>query len=352
MGRTGSDDDLDFDAFMRDDGARPLSRAEEAAASRLRPGRPASEVAPAPPAPPVGPDPRIAALEAEVLAARALTLEARGAAAAAGARVGELEDRVKALELEVATAALQVKEARRLVAARDAELARRPRAGAATAGRADRAARGEAAPKETRSATRLNALLEARGLVDADERAAGLAAVLGTDSARALIDKLGARDGDGVASILERKLALLCGAPGCAAPEHAAVFAVPPERCEICGGSDIQRAARAFAEACAGAGVTRVRLVGGSPSYKTQIEALFPRGGALTVLITEGGKKVPLNRSKAQQRGDDLVIIWGATELDHATSGAYRKAYGRVFTIANRGIGRMLELAAAEIARG
>lgn len=339
----GRDDELDFDAFMRDDGAKPLSRGERAAASRLRAGRPASEVAPASPAPPVGPDPRIAALEAEVLAARALTLEARGAAAAAGARVGELEDRVKALELEVATAALQVKEARRLVAARDAELARRPRApaAAATAGPALAEVKG----------ARLAALLEGRGLVDADERSAGLAAVLGTDSGRALIDKLGARDGDGVASILERKLALVCDAPGCAAPEHAAVLTVAPERCEICGGSDIQRAARTFAEACASAGVTRVRLVGGSPSYKTQIEALFPRSGALKVLITDGGKRVPLSRSKAQQQNDGLVIIWGATELDHATSGAYRKAFGRVLTIANRGIGRMLELAAVEIAR-
>ena len=94
-----------------------------------------------------------------------------------------------------------------------------------------------------------------------------------------------------------------------------------------------------------------MRFVGGSPNYRTQLEALFPAGGSLTVHTTAGDRRVPLQRAKAQQRGDDLVVIWGATELDHATSGAYRAQFGRVEVIAHRGIGRMLDLTSERLAK-
>ena len=158
-----------------------------------------------------------------------------------------------------------------------------------------------------------------------------------------------ARDPDDLEGFLERRLALVCGAPACVPQDAAAVLVVEPARCDVCGGSDIQRAAGAFASACAAAGLNRVRVIGGSPAYRTQLEHLFPKGGPLTVLTMRGDKRVSLNRSKRHQSSDDLVIVWGATELDHATSGAYRAAYGRVMTVAHRGIGRMLELAADRI---
>ena len=150
--------------------------------------------------------------------------------------------------------------------------------------------------------------------------------------------------------MLERRLALVCGDPGCAPEVGAAALQVEPARCEVCGGSDIQRAAHGFVRSCLAADIVRVRFVGGSPNYRTKLAALFPASGPLTVHTTLGDKRVRLQRSRSQQRGDDLVIIWGATELDHATSGAYRAEYGRTEVIAHRGIGRMLELAAARIA--
>jgi hypothetical protein len=153
-------------------------------------------------------------------------------------------------------------------------------------------------------------------------------------------------------SALERRLALLCGSSDCKAPPGAVTIEVAPARCELCGGSEIQRAATRFIRACETAGISRVRFVGGSPNYRTQLEELFPRRGPLTVATTAGDRRVPLNKSKAQQRSDDLVVIWGATELDHATSGAYRAQFGRVETIAHRGIGRMLDLAAERITTG
>lgn len=195
---------------------------------------------------------------------------------------------------------------------------------------------------------RLAVALAARGLAQ-DEQTVALALLAASESGPRLLATLESSDVTGLESALERRLALVCGSPLCEAPIGAAVLQVEPARCEVCGGSDIQRAAHGFAQACATAGISRVRFVGGSPNYRTQLEALFPRSGPLTVKITAGGQRVPLSKAKAQQRSDDLVIIWGATELDHATSGAYRSQQGRVETIAHRGIGRMLQLAAERI---
>ena len=201
-----------------------------------------------------------------------------------------------------------------------------------------------AAPRLT-----LAAALTERGLLTSDEMTRALALLAGGESGPRLLSTLETGEVAGLRSALARRLALVCGAPQCLAPAGAAVLTVEPARCEVCGGSDIQRAAHRFARACAAAGITRVRFVGGSPNYRTQLEALFPGDGPPTVRITAGDRRVPLSQSKAQQRSDDLVIIWGATELDHATSGAYRPQQGRVETIAHRGIGRMLELAAERL---
>ncbi len=195
----------------------------------------------------------------------------------------------------------------------------------------------------------LAAALLARGLVGGPEQAHALALLTEGEAASRVLDLLETRDPAALASLLERRLALVCGAAGCAPELGAAALQVAPARCEVCGGSDIQRAAHGFVRACVAAGLARVRFVGGSPNYRTKLAALFPAGGPLTVHTTAGDKRVRLNRSRSQQRGDDLVIIWGATELDHATSGVYRAEHGRTEIIAHRGIGRMLELAAARI---
>ena len=55
-------------------------------------------------------------------------------------------------------------------------------------------------------------------------------------------------------------LALVCGDPACAPGLGALALTVPRARCEVCGGSDIQRAAHGFIRACQAAGITRVRF--------------------------------------------------------------------------------------------
>ena len=194
----------------------------------------------------------------------------------------------------------------------------------------------------------LAAALTTRGL-DPDERAQALALLATSESATSLLEQLETRDPVALAALLERRLALVCGDPACAPELAALALRVPRPRCEVCGGSDIQRAAHGFVRACQAAGIVRVRFVGGSPNYRTKLDALFPSGGPLIVRSTAGDRRVRLNQAKSQQRSDDLVIIWGASELDHATSGAYRSEHGRTEVIAHRGIGRMLDLAAARI---
>jgi hypothetical protein len=209
------------------------------------------------------------------------------------------------------------------------------------------ASRKPAAPEPTS----LSAALADRGLDGAAEQSHALGLLAAAPTSAALLGLLATRDLPALAAWLTLRLALVCGDPACA-PEHGAIaLRVERPRCEVCGGSDIQRAAHGFTRACAAAGVVRVRFVGGSPNYRTKLAALFPAGGPLLVRTTAGNKHVRLSRSKSQQRGDDLVVVWGATELDHATSGAYRPEYGRVEVVAHRGIGRMLDLVAARLSR-
>ena len=195
----------------------------------------------------------------------------------------------------------------------------------------------------------LAAALAARGL-EPGEHARALTQLAASESAATVLELLETRDPGTLAAIMERRLALVCNDPACAPDLGALDLVVPPARCEVCSGSDIQRAAHGFVRACQVAGIVRVRFVGGSPNYRTKLAALFPADGPLRVRTTAGDQRIRLNRSKSQQRSDDLVIIWGASELDHATSGAYRAEYGRTEIIAHRGIGRMLDFAAARIA--
>ncbi len=345
------DEDLDFTALMRRQGVEPVR-----AARAVRVGRKAQEPAPRKSARAAGRTPVVAPMVVPVerrgVAAPTVRAEPAGHAELAGraelaAARAELAAQQQAHEHTIAERDGLAVRVKQLEQERDVALRSLAAAAKATKQRAEPVRPPAPAPEVPRIS--LAEALVARGLDDPDEQAGALAALAGTESARRLMEALETRDIAGLRSALERRLVLLCGSPGCAAPAGAAVIEVSPARCELCGGSEIQRAATRFIQACAAAGIARVRFVGGSPNYRTQLEALFPGRGPLTVRTTAGDRRVPLHRSKAQQRSDDLVIIWGATELDHATSGAYRAQFGRVETIAHRGIGRMLDLAAERI---
>jgi hypothetical protein len=388
------DEDLDFAALMLHEGVKPVAAAgpgvgsarkatkpvvhQAAIASKVssRPGaaspvnmvsagpsRPVASKATASSTAPRSTARPTASQAAPRSTARPIAGQDSMARSPADGRLDELAARVTALVRErdaalAASAAAQaelaagLKRQHVLIQERDAATLAattlRTAASATEAGLRAELARAARRPPEPRSS--LAEALLARGLTGASEQTRALGLVIAGESAARLLELLETRDPAALASVLERRLALVCGDPGCAPEMGAAALRVEPARCEVCGGSDIQRAAHGFMRACAAANIVRVRFVGGSPNYRTKLAALFPAGGSLTVHTTLGDKRVRLNKSRSQQRGDDLVIIWGATELDHATSGAYRSEYGRTEIIAHRGIGRMLELAAARIA--
>ena len=364
------DDDLDFAGLMLRDGVKPVAtdvRRDPAARSTATPvdrsTKPAAPRAAAPARPTAttraapgvaapattADDPAASASHREMVARTRVLMQERDAAilatASLRAELAALTDRYQARtrERDLANSMIAASAPQRSAdAATEAAL----RSELSEVRAAVQAA--QRSPESPR--TSLAAALRARGLDVPSEQARALALLTDGEAATRLLELLETRDPAALASLLERRLALVCGDPGCAPELGAAALQVPSARCEVCGGSDIRRGAHLFIRTCAVAGVVRVRFVGGSPNYRTKLAALFPAGGPLTVHTTAGDKHVRLSRSRSQQRGDDLVIIWGATELDHATSGAYRAEHGRTEVIAHRGIGRMLELAAGRIA--
>ena len=113
--------------------------------------------------------------------------------------------------------------------------------------------------------------------------------------------------------------------------------------CDTCGGSDIRREARRFVDACLNHGTTRVTIVGGSPKYHRQLRELVQHR-VLKLRLVPGDARRSLRQARDDLRGSDLVIIWGATVLDHATSAPYtqQRELGRLHTVQQRGITSML----------
>lgn len=110
--------------------------------------------------------------------------------------------------------------------------------------------------------------------------------------------------------------------------------------CEVCAGSNNRRAAMECAAVLRQRGITRVLVVGGSPPTRRQLDALMtPLGIELEMVegTVKHSQKVALERMNRAQ----VVVVWGATELDHAVSDLYTEEPPedvRVITVARRGI--------------
>ena len=191
----------------------------------------------------------------------------------------------------------------------------------------------------------LTALLEDRGLVGTDEASFALRAIGDARLGTSLLGLLEVQDPAATRAWLDERMALLCGRPDCPAPPGRAVVTVPPERCDVCGGSDIRRAVRRFIDACLITGLLRVVIVGGSPRYHRQLSELVTDQRVRLRLIP-GDRRRSAKQAKADQEGADVVIVWGGTMLDHSVSELYGTGPARVVRVPHRGIARMLEQAA------
>lgn len=185
------------------------------------------------------------------------------------------------------------------------------------------------------------AIFEARGLLGDSEIDVVVRGLGEQREGGGLLALLEVADPSALESFLEDRVSLLCGEPACAAPPGRAILKVPPPRCDVCGGSDIRRATRRFQEAALLNGLSRVVIVGGSPQYHRQLKALLtePR---LRLTLVPGDRRRNLRQAQADEAGADLVVLWGATLLDHSTSELYGRGSGRVLRVPHRGIARML----------
>lgn len=194
--------------------------------------------------------------------------------------------------------------------------------------------------------------LRARGLADEDEAAWAMRGWLDAGRLDEWLEALDAEDPNALAIFLEQRVSLVCDAEGCTPLAGAVVVPVAPERCDVCGGSDTRRALEHFVERCVESGLRRVRIVGGSPNYHTELRRLLGGDRRIELKLIRGDGRRNQNDAKNDQKHADIVIIWGGTILDHSTSGHYDPSAGRVLIVAHRGIAGMLQRATEALGQG
>jgi hypothetical protein len=208
-------------------------------------------------------------------------------------------------------------------------------------------ARGDIPPP----APAVSEILGKRGLLGELEAANLLRAVADARHTGELLRLLEPVDTDRLEQFLDERVALLGGCDDCPSTGGRAVVRVPRERCEVCGGSDIQRGVRSFVDACLVNGLTRVVVVGGSPKYHRQLRELVQHH-RLKLTLVSGKARRTARQAKSDQEHNDLVLLWGGTLLDHSVSALYGDGPARVLTVPHRGISLMLQRAAELLTGG
>jgi hypothetical protein len=148
----------------------------------------------------------------------------------------------------------------------------------------------------------LAVLLETRGIRGADEARGLLEALAQARLTDALLGELVVRRPDRIAPFLRDKVLLSCGRPECPTIPGLAVLVVPVERCDACGGADVDRARRRFQDACLVHGILVVGVVGGS----VRDQRLLERASTHHRLAL----RVFGSAADARAGGAQLVIAW------------------------------------------
>lgn len=323
------EEELDFEAAMSLAGVRAyVPPSEEASADR--PSTPAPPSRPAPPEPTAEPPRPEQAhpLESDV---RKLEVEREHLLE----QLQGLQERVGELEAELSKARSE----------RDGIDRRRQQLEEERGGLESRLA-------EATAATELRTLLAETGCRDGAEEFEALSALLAAKPEE-LLQGLVLASVEGLGRLLHEDLSFLCDAEACQPQGPCAVVRVPPERCEVCGGSDLKASWKGLLSACEIAGVSELVVVGGSPPYRTRLKTLHSEaGGALGLELVSGSRSRSRRRAEADLRRADVVVLWGGSILDHSTSDQYRRATCPVLTIPHRGLTGMLDALSARLRQG
>lgn len=150
----------------------------------------------------------------------------------------------------------------------------------------------------------------------------------------------------------------LCADPECERlarqqePGERLVARVSPPSCQVCGGSNNRRAALALVARLSAVDVTRLLVVGGTPTLHAELDRLLtPHGIALRCVDGASGSHTA--REAAQHlRWAQIVVIWGATPLPHKVSALYDDPPPgtRVVKLARRGIEALCRAVAQSLA--
>jgi hypothetical protein len=207
------------------------------------------------------------------------------------------------------------------------------------------------AEKAAQRHTRLADLLRERGCASRDEAIEVLRGLMDRRPDE-LIDGIELTASEPLARILDERVAFVARDLDVDLGAECVIVRVPAERCEITGGSDIQAGFRQFLDACRLSGVRRLTIVGGSPAYRRELDELAtPHAKELKLNLVSGTKRRERKRAEADKRTSDIVVIWGATELDHSVSAVYTQGAGNILTVRHRGISRMLSQVAEHLLR-
>jgi hypothetical protein len=161
-----------------------------------------------------------------------------------------------------------------------------------------------------------------------------------------------------VRSLLACSFARCCPDPACRSALRklkpaAVLLPVSPKNCENCDGSDNLKAMRRLARAADTSGLSRVVIVGGSPSLRGELERLKPPSWQLRLI--DGTERRTQDKARADLEWADLVLIWGSSELDHRVSRLYTDVSSplrqKVVVGARRGIAALLNAGADHLER-
>jgi hypothetical protein len=191
--------------------------------------------------------------------------------------------------------------------------------------------------------TPIATVLAQLGFRSEEEQAAGRAALEAAGLTRAGKHALHESKLPAAERVLSDRFAFTCAS--CAADAHAArpavrQFVVTDDRCESCGGSANGAAASRFVAACRAAGVRRVLIVGGNPATRDVARRLLSE---LDVTLIDGTVALPSGRARQLTERAELILVWGATQLDHRVSKHFTDIHDpKVVRVARRGLAALL----------
>jgi len=116
---------------------------------------------------------------------------------------------------------------------------------------------------------------------------------------------------------------------------------VSPASCELCRGSNNQRAALEATAILARHDVRKVLIVGGADSQIDDVERLLTRDGAALRFVDGTKKSHTKKMAIANMAWADLLVIWAPTPLRHSVSNLYsseQPEHLRVISVPRRGI--------------